>query len=201
MLRVPQLKKLQQEEPYLYEALKKIVGAVNTLGQKLNVDPAPAGGASQAAVTSAATKTIEQPILPALEGAGGTWSNPSFCVFGNPNTSRSHSALTDGSPSLTVSGFYSPATSRSALRIEVSSQCGRNDSGDPVTLDYSLDAGATFIPVFTIGGTFARRVDKIQLPPAQDVSRVQVRLRMTVSDRHNITLYGPRLVETVPAPS
>ena len=39
MLQVPQLKKLQYEEPYLYEALKKIVGAINALNQRLGADP------------------------------------------------------------------------------------------------------------------------------------------------------------------
>ena len=39
MLRVPQLKKLQSEEPYLYEALQQIVGAVNALSRRAGVDP------------------------------------------------------------------------------------------------------------------------------------------------------------------
>lgn len=38
MLRVPQLKKLQQQEPYLYEALKEIVGAVNALSRRVGSD-------------------------------------------------------------------------------------------------------------------------------------------------------------------
>jgi hypothetical protein len=50
-----------------------------------------------------------------------------------------------------------------------------------------------------LSATFAKRFDKIQLSAAQDPAKVQVRLRMTVSDVHTITLYGPRLVETVPA--
>ena len=38
MLQVPQLKKLQYDEPYLYEALKKIVGAINALNQRIGID-------------------------------------------------------------------------------------------------------------------------------------------------------------------
>src|SRR5712692_4617077 len=198
MLRVPQLKKVQSEDPYLYEALKRLVGAVNSLGQKVGVDPAPAPGtAGMAAPTT--TKTTEQPILPGFEAAAGTWSNANFCLFGNPNTSRLHSSLSDGAPSLTLGGFASDAPSRSALRIEVHSSCSRNDSGDPVTLDYSLDGGVTFVTVYTLSTTFAKRFDKIQLSANQDPAKVQVRLRMIVSDRHTMTLYGPRLVETVPA--
>jgi hypothetical protein len=201
MLRVPQLKKVQSEDPYLYEALKRIVGAVNSLGQKVGVDPAPAPGMTGTAGSAgaAATRTVEQPILPGFEAAAGNWSNANFCLFGNPNTGRSHSVLTDGAPSMAVSGFSSDATSRSALRIEVHSSCSRNNGGDPVALDYSVDGGATFVLVYTLSATFAKRFDKIQLSAAQDPAKVQVRLRMTVSDVHTITLYGPRLVETVPA--
>ncbi len=202
MLRVPQLKKVQSEDPYLYEALKRIVGAVNSLGQKVGVDPAPAPGTMgtvAGAAAAAAAKTVEQPILPGAEAAVGTWSNPNFSLFGNPNTGRSHSVLTDSAPSMTLSGFSSDAASRSALRIEVHSSCSRNNGGDPVTLDYSLDGGATFVLVYTLSTSFAKRFDKIQLSAAQDPAKVQVRLRMTVSDLHTITLYGPRLVETVPA--
>jgi len=199
MLRVPQLKKVQSEDPYLYEALKKIVGAVNSLGQKVGVDPAPAPGTMGTPAAAGVTKTVEQPILPGFEAAAGTWNNANFCLFGNPNVSRQHSVLTDGAPSMTLSGFASDAPSRSALRIEVHSSCSRNDSGDPVTLDYSLDGGVTFVTVYTLSTTFAKRFDKIQLSANQDPAKVQVRLRMIVSDRHTITLYGPRLVETVPA--
>src|SRR5712692_11123687 len=81
MLRVPQLKKVQSEDPYLYEALKRIVGAVNSLGQKVGVDPAPAPGTMgtvAGAAAAAAAKTVEQPILPGAEAAVGTWSNPTF---------------------------------------------------------------------------------------------------------------------------
>ena len=199
MLRVPQLKKVQSEDPYLYEALKRIVGAVNSLGQKVGVDPAPAPGTMGTAAAPVTTKTSEQPILPGFEAAAGTWNNANFCLFGNPNTGRSHAVLTDGAPSMTLSGFASDAPSRSALRIEVHSSCSRNDGGDPVTLDYSVDGGATFVTVYTLSTTFAKRFDKIQLSATQDPTKVQVRLRMIVSDRHTITLYGPRLVETVPA--
>jgi len=200
MLRVPQLKKVQSEDPYLYEALKRIVGAVNSLGQKVGVDPAPAPGTmgTAAAAAAGATKTVEQPILPGFEAAAGTWSNPNFCLFGNPNTGRTHAVLTDGAPSLTLSGFASDATSRSALRIEVHSSCSRNNGEDPVTLDYSVDGGATFVLVYTLSTTFAKRFDKIQLSAAQDPAKVQVRLRMSVSDLHTIQMYAPRLVETVP---
>jgi len=198
MLRVPQLKKVQSEDPYLYEALKRIVGAVNSLGQKVGVDPAPAPGTAGMAAP-ATTKTVEQPILPGFEAAAGTWSNANFCLFGNPNTGRSHAVLTDGAPSMTLSGFASDAPSRSALRIEVHSSCSRNDSGDPVTLDYSLDGGVTFVTVYTLSTTFAKRFDKIQLSANQDPAKVQVRLRMTVSDLHTIQMFAPRLVETVPA--
>ncbi len=40
MLTIPQLKKVQTDDPYLYEALKKIVGAVNALGTHIGADPA-----------------------------------------------------------------------------------------------------------------------------------------------------------------
>ena len=42
MLSIPQLKHVESRDPYLYEALKRIVGAVNSLGQRLKMDPAPA---------------------------------------------------------------------------------------------------------------------------------------------------------------
>ena len=194
MLQVPQLKKLQYDEPYLYEALHKIVGAVNSLGNRVGVDAAPASGS--AAPTA---NTVEQPILPATEGAVGTWTLAGYCLFGNPNLGRTHTVLTDPTPSLGVSGFATDNTSRTALRIEVHSACSRNDAGDPVTLDYSLDGGATFTPVYTQTGTFAKRLDKISLSPGQDPAQVQVRLRMSVSDLHSITLFAPRLIESVAA--
>src|SRR5713101_326351 len=199
MLRVPQLKKVQSEDPYLYEALKRLVGAVNALGQKIGVDPAPAPGTMGTAAAAGVTKTAEQSILPGFEAAAGTWNNPNFCLFGNPNVSRQHSVLTDGAPSLTLGGFASTATARSALRIEVASSCSRNNGDDPVTLDYSLDGGATFAPVYTLGSTFPRRLDKIQPPANQDPAKLEVRLRMTVIDLHTIQMYAPRLIETVPA--
>jgi len=199
MLRVPQLKKVQSEDPYLYEALKRIVGAVNSLGQKVGVDPAPAPGTMGTPAAAGVTKTVEQPILPGFEAAAGTWSNANFCLFGNPNTGRTHAVLTDGGPSLTLGGFASTATARSALRIEVATSCSRNNGQDPVTLDYSLDGGVTFVLVYTLSTTFAKRFDKIQLSAGQDPAKVQVRLRMLVSDAHTITMFGPRLVETVPA--
>ncbi len=194
MLRVPQLKKLQQEEPYLYEALQKIVGAVNSLGNRVGVDPAPASGSPPGT-----GKTAEQAILPATEGAVGTWSNAGYCLFGNPNLGRTHTALTDATPSLAISGFATFNTSRTALRLEVSSACSNNVGEDPVTLDYSLDGGATFTPVYTQTGTFAKRLDKIALASGQDPTQVQVRLHMSVSDLHTITLFAPRLIESVAA--
>jgi hypothetical protein len=41
MLQIPQLKNVEQSDPYLYEALKRIVGAINSLGARLKVDPLP----------------------------------------------------------------------------------------------------------------------------------------------------------------
>ncbi len=195
MLRVPQLKKLQQQEPYLYEALQRIVGAVNSLGNRLGVDPAPVLGAA-----AATAKTVEQSILPASGAAVGTWTNAGYCLFGNANLGRTHTVLTDATPSLVIAGFATPSTSRTALRLEVASACTQNVGGDPVTLDYSLDGGATFTPLYTQRATFAQRLDNIPLAPGQDVTRVQVRLRMSVSAAHTLTLFAPRLIESVPAP-
>ncbi len=57
MLRVPQLKKLQYDEPYLYEALREIVGAVNSLTRRVGIDPtgpvAPPAAIAKLAVSAA----------------------------------------------------------------------------------------------------------------------------------------------------
>lgn len=42
MLQIPQIAQTRQISPYLYEALQKIVGAVNSLGARIGVDPVPA---------------------------------------------------------------------------------------------------------------------------------------------------------------
>ena len=39
MLSLPQLKKIQSTDPYLHEALKKMVGAINALAQRTGLDP------------------------------------------------------------------------------------------------------------------------------------------------------------------
>ncbi len=39
MLSIPQLKRVANDDPYLYEALKKIAGAINGLNQRIGVDP------------------------------------------------------------------------------------------------------------------------------------------------------------------
>ena len=42
MLQIPQIAQTRQLSPYLYEALQKIVAAVNSLGKRVGVDPVPA---------------------------------------------------------------------------------------------------------------------------------------------------------------
>ena len=56
MLTIPQLAKLKTADPYLYEALRQVVAAVNALGRATGVDPAgsiespsPIGGLTVAA--------------------------------------------------------------------------------------------------------------------------------------------------------
>jgi hypothetical protein len=70
MLTIPQLQQIEGDNPYLYEALKRIVGAVNSLGSRIGVDPAPA-------VQSTPGATIAPPPAPAamqVTGARGTFS-------------------------------------------------------------------------------------------------------------------------------
>jgi hypothetical protein len=70
MLTIPQLQQIEGDNPYLYEALKRIVGAVNSLGSRIGVDPAPA-------VQSVPGETIVPPPAPAamqVTGARGTFS-------------------------------------------------------------------------------------------------------------------------------
>src|ERR1700694_4876084 len=40
MLTIPQLAQIKGRDPYLYEALNQVVGAVNSLGRATGVDPA-----------------------------------------------------------------------------------------------------------------------------------------------------------------
>ena len=42
MLQIPQIAQTRELSPYLYEALQKIVAAVNSLGKRVGVDPVPA---------------------------------------------------------------------------------------------------------------------------------------------------------------
>jgi hypothetical protein len=58
MLTLPQLQQVAGADPYLYEALKRIVGAVNSLGARLGVDPAPAPQATPG-------QTVPPPPAPA----------------------------------------------------------------------------------------------------------------------------------------
>lgn len=70
MLTIPQLKRVEATDPYLYEALRKIVGAVNSLGQRVGIDPLPA----QQAVSG---KHLPAPGAPAAIGvtaARGTFT-------------------------------------------------------------------------------------------------------------------------------
>jgi hypothetical protein len=40
MLNIPQLAQIKSRDPYLYESLKQVVGAVNSIGRATGVDPA-----------------------------------------------------------------------------------------------------------------------------------------------------------------
>ena len=40
MLNIPQLAQIKGRDPYLYESLKQVVGAVNSIGRATGVDPA-----------------------------------------------------------------------------------------------------------------------------------------------------------------
>src|SRR2546422_1896234 len=100
LLSLPTLKDIQANDPYTYEALVKIQAAVNSLLAQIAPLSAAAGAPG---VSQPPLKPTPQAVLPAIENSGGTWSNAGFCLFGNPNIGRSHSNLTDASPSLTVS--------------------------------------------------------------------------------------------------
>jgi uncharacterized membrane protein YgcG len=97
MLTIPQLKHIEAGDPYLYEALKRIVGAVNSLGTRLGLDPAPA-------TQSTPGQTVAAPPAPgaiSVTGARGIFSvalaAPNAAV--NPNLpSQSGAARTPSLP-------------------------------------------------------------------------------------------------------
>ena len=199
LLSLPTLKDIQANDPYTYEALVKIRAAVNSL--LAQIAPLSATAGALGGVSQPPLKPTPQAVLPAIENPGGAWSNAGFCLFGNPNIGRSHSNLTDANPSLTVSGFASFATFRTALVLNAVSSVARNDGADLVTVEYSTDGGVTWNKVssfFPTANTFAQRLDAIPLPSTQDVTKIQVRLRMlTNSAPHTVTLFAPRMIETV----
>src|SRR5437879_4590638 len=141
LLSLPTLKDIQANDPYTYEALVKIQAAVNSLLAQIAPLSAAAGAPG---VSQPPLKPTPQAVLPAIENSGGTWSNAGFCLFGNPNIGRSHSNLTDASPSLTVSGFASFAIFRTALVLNAVSSVARNDGADLVTVEYSTDGRVTW---------------------------------------------------------
>jgi hypothetical protein len=70
MLTVPQLEAVRADDPLVYEALKSVVAAVNSLGQRLNVDPHPASA-------STSGMNLPPPAPPAsiaVTGARGVFS-------------------------------------------------------------------------------------------------------------------------------
>ncbi len=196
LLSLPTLKDIQANDPYTFEALVKIQAAVNSLIAQITPQGTATTGVSQPPL-----KPTPQAVLPATENTGGTWSNAGYCLFGNPNIGRSHTNLTDATPSLTVSGFASFATFRTALVLNAVSSVARNDGGDLVTVEYSTDGSVTFNKVsnfFPTANTFAQRLDAIPLPSTQDVTKIQVRIRMlSNSAAHTVTLFAPRMIETV----
>src|SRR3989449_2759898 len=125
LLSLPTLKDIQANDPYTYEALVKIQAAVNSLLAQIAPLSAAAGAPG---VSQPPLKPTPQAVLPAIENSGGTWSNAGFCLFGNPNIGRSHSNLTDASPSLTVSGFASFAIFRTALVLNAVSRSEEHTS-------------------------------------------------------------------------
>ncbi len=185
LLNLPTLKYIQADDPFTAEALEKIRTFVNALA------PTP--------TQVGAAKTTVQVVGPATETAAGTWSNPGYCLFGNPNIGRAHSTVAEASPSLIISGFASFATLRTALQVQIPSSCAVNASNDTVTLEYSLDGGTNWTAIYTLATTFARRVDPVPLPPTQDLSKFQIRLRTTTVGAHTVTLFGPVMKETVAA--
>ncbi len=181
-LSLPTLKDIQANDPFTAEALEKIRTFVNALV------PAAAGKA--------------QVVFPATETVAGTWSNPGYCLFGNPNIGRAHTTVAEASPSLVLSGFASsPGASgrRSDLRVQIPSSCTVNASSDTLTLDYSLDAGVNWTVIYTLKTAFGLRVDLLPLVPTQDLSKFQIRLRTTTVGAHTVTLFGPVMKETVAA--
>src|SRR5205807_8774497 len=198
LLSLPTLKDIQANDPYTYEALVKIQAAVNSLLAQISPQSAAAG--APGGVSQPPLKPTPQAVLPAIENPGGAWSNAGFCLFGNPNIGRSHSNLTDASPSLTVSGFASFATFRTALVLNAVSSVARNDGADLVTVEYSTDGGVTWNKVssfFPTASTFAQRLDAIPLPGTQDFTRIQWRLRRLTNSRPpRLPLSRPRIMET-----
>ena len=70
MLTIPQIEALRRENPYLYESLRQIVSAVNSMGERLKIDPQPSAQ-SQAGTTIAAPSA---PASLAVTGARGAFS-------------------------------------------------------------------------------------------------------------------------------
>jgi len=70
MLSIPQLKQIEIRDPYVYEAFKRVVAAVNQLSRQVGIDAVPAvqTGTSQALPSPAAPATI------AVSAARGTFN-------------------------------------------------------------------------------------------------------------------------------
>lgn len=91
MLTIPQIEALRRENPYLYESLRQIVSAVNSMGQRLRIDPQPSAQ-SQAGTTIAAPSA---PISLAVTGARGAFT---ATIGGSPVTSPAPGIASDSTP-------------------------------------------------------------------------------------------------------
>jgi hypothetical protein len=110
-----------------------------------------------------------------------TISNPTKCFDGDTSTfaniaKNNLSSTSDGS--LTVSAMSPSSAPWQSLTLKVRTGIPSVGTGISIviTVSYSLDGGATFTTIYTVGAARAVTVDSVSLPLAQNLAQLRVKV-------------------------
>jgi len=102
VLNIPQLKKIQTEDPYLYETLKKIVAAINSLAHRAGID------------TTGAVAT-PSPIASLTVAAANGYFDVAILDTSNPHLGINYFVETDTDPSFANARVWDLGSSRNIV--------------------------------------------------------------------------------------
>jgi hypothetical protein len=146
------------------------VSAVNQAGQESSLTDAEGGGGGTGTVTS---------YSPSV--GSGTFFDVAK-AYNNNNADYALGNVTSYAPSKTAtwSGFAPELAMPSAVDLKVLSEFVTANSGEHVTVEYSLDNGLSWATLYTFtNGTRVKTVDTASLSATQDLTQVQVKATIT----------------------